>query len=147
MYDLIGPYSETWEHLRNTVLINYIANSIILLVGVGLGTLFIGVGTAWLVAMCEFPGRNFLSWGLLLPLAMPTYIIAYAYTDLMDVLGPIQTGLRMAFDWKVGEYAFPPIRSIGGAIFVMSFVLYPYVYLLARVAFLNQSGSLIETLD
>ena len=143
--DLLGPYSETWEHLRDTVLISYIANSTILLVGVGLGTLFIGVGTAWLVAMCEFPGRNFLSWGLLLPLAMPTYIIAYAYTDLMDVLGPIQTGLRMAFDWEVGEYVFPPIRSIGGAIFVMSFVLYPYVYLLARIAFLNQSGSLIET--
>ena len=142
---LLGPYSETWIHLRNTLLINYVANSTILMVGVGLGTIFIGVGTAWLVAMCEFPGRNFLNWGLLLPLAMPTYIIAYAYTDLLDVLGPIQAALRIALDWKVGEYVFPPIRSIGGAIFVMSFVLYPYVYLLARIAFLNQSGGLIET--
>ncbi len=142
---LFAPYSETWIHLRNTVLPDYITNSIILLVGVGLGTTFLGVGAAWLIAMCEFPGRNFLNWGLLLPLAMPSYIIAYAYTDLLDVLGPIQTALRYVFDWEVGNYNFPPIRSIGGAIFVMSFVLYPYIYLLARIAFRNQSIDLIET--
>jgi len=104
----------------------------------------LGTGAAWWVAMYRFPGRGILEWALLLPLAMPTYVIAYVYTDLLQYAGPVQTALREAFGWERGEYWFPDVRSLGGAILVFSLVFYPYVYVLARAAFMDRSGNLME---
>lgn len=131
-----------WSHLRDTVLADYITSSLILMLGVALITLLLGISTAWLVTQYSFAGRGLLNWALLLPLAMPTYITAYSYTGLLDVAGPLQTQLRTLFGLNYGDYWFPEIRSLSGAIFVMGFVLYPYVYLLARASFLEQSPHL-----
>ena len=130
---------QLWQHLSSTVLPEYVRNSLLLMLGVSAITLTLGVGSAWLVTQYRFPGIRFFDWALLLPLAMPAYISAYSYTGLLDVAGPIQTWLRDAFGWSVGDYWFPPIRSLSGAVLVMGCVLYPYVYLLARSAFLSQS--------
>jgi iron(III) transport system permease protein len=135
---------EIWAHLASTVLDDYIRNSLWLMIGVGFGVFVIGVGTAWLVTMYQFPGYRFFEWGLLLPMAMPAYIMAYTYTHFLDYAGPFQQALRSLFGWGIGDYWFPEIRSVGGAIIVMSLVFYPYVYLLARAAFLEQSVSLLE---
>ncbi|HSH42233.1 MAG TPA: iron ABC transporter permease [Arenicellales bacterium] len=135
---------DTWSHLVDTVLADYVRNSLALVAGVAAGTLLIGVSSAWLVTQYRFPGRDVLVWLLLLPLAMPGYIIAYTYTGMLDFAGPLQTGLRDAFGWSAQDYWFPPIRSLGGAIVMLSLVLYPYVYLLARSAFLEQSPSLSD---
>jgi iron(III) transport system permease protein len=126
------------------VLGRYALNSLLLAVGVGAGTVVIGVATAWLVAMCRFPGRRVFEWALLLPLAMPAYVIAYTYTGLLDFAGPVQTALREVTGWTRRDYAFPPVRSLGGAVLMLSLVLYPYVYLLARTAFLEQSVCVLE---
>ncbi|MFK5985709.1 MAG: iron ABC transporter permease [Pseudomonadota bacterium] len=133
-----------WQHLVDTVLSDYISNSLILMSGVTIGTLFIGVSTAWLTSICEFPGRKLFQWSLLLPLAFPAYIIAYTYTGLLDFAGPVQTSLRELFEWGPRDYWFPEIRSLTGAIFMFSLVLYPYVYLLTRAAFLEQSTITLE---
>ncbi len=138
------PAPEVWGHLAATVLPRYLVNTLILVVGVGICVLVIGVGTAWLVVMCRFPGRALFEWALLLPLAVPTYVIAYAYTDFLQFTGPVQTGLRELFDWGRHDYVFPNIRSLGGAIALLSLVLYPYVYLLTRAAFLEQSACVLE---
>jgi len=135
---------DVWAHLAETVLADYVFNSIALAVGAGLGAAFLGVGAAWVVAMHRFRGRGVLEWALLLPLAMPTYVIAYVYTDLLQFPGPVQTALRETFGWERGDYWFPDVRSLGGAIIVFSLVFYPYVYVLARAAFLERSGSLVE---
>ncbi len=133
-----------WAHLKETVLVDYVRNSVILAVGTGLGTALLGTGAAWWVAIYRFPGRGILEWALLLPLAMPTYVIAYVYTDLLQYAGPVQTALREAFGWQRGDYWFPEVRSLGGAIVVFSLVFYPYVYVLARAAFMDRSSSLME---
>lgn len=133
-----------WQHLVDTVLADYISNSLILMLGVSIGTLTIGISTAWLTSICEFPGRKFFQWALLLPLAVPAYIIAYTYTGMLDFTGPLQTFLRHSFGWGARDYWFPEIRSIGGAISMLSLVLYPYVYLLTRAAFLEQSSITME---
>ncbi len=134
-----------WQHLANTVLGTYIGNSLGLMLGVGIGTTAIGVSTAWVVTLCSFPGRRLFESLLLLPLAAPAYILAYTYTDLLDYSGPIQTLLRKGFGWQSAQdYWFPNVRSIGGAIVMLTLVLYPYVYLLARSAFLTQSSRLLE---
>ncbi len=138
------PSTGNWEHLRATVLPDYLSNSALLALGVAVGTLLIGVSTAWLTAMCRFPGRKLFSWMLLLPLAMPAYIIAYTYTGMFDFAGPVQSWLREWSGWTYGDYWFPEVRSLGGAIVMLSLVLYPYVYLLARAAFLEQSVSVLE---
>jgi iron(III) transport system permease protein len=135
---------EVWRHLATTVLGVYVANTMALGSLVGVGTLVLGVGTAWLVTMCRFPLSRPLNWILLLPLAMPTYLSGYAYTDLLQFTGPVQSGLRALTGWQHGEYWAPEIRSLGGAALVMSLVLYPYVYLLARAAFLAQSVCVLE---
>ena len=135
---------DIWEHLAQTVLWRYITNSLLLMIGVGCGVLVIGVGTAWLVTMCSFWGSRLFEWALLLPLAAPAYVLAYTYTDFLDYAGRVQTELRDLFGWNYGDYWFPNIRSIGGAIAMLILVLYPYVYLLARVAFLEQSGCTLE---
>jgi iron(III) transport system permease protein len=143
-----GVFSDAkplWGHLQATVLGAYVSNSLGLMLGVGLMTLGIGTGTAWLIALCQFPGRWVAEWMLLLPLAAPAYILAYVYTDLLDYYGPVQTSLRQWFHWENAQaYWFPAVRSLPGAIVMLSLVLYPYVYLLARSAFLNQSVSTLE---
>ncbi len=134
-----------WQHLAETVLGTYIANSLWLMLGVGVGVAVIGTGTAWLVTMCQFPGRWLFEWALLLPLAAPAYILAYVYTELLAFYGPLQTGLRNILGWKsVTDYWFPNVRSLWGAILMLTLVLYPYVYLLARSAFLSQSVAMLE---
>lgn len=136
--------NDNWQHLVDTLLSEYIINSILLMLGVSVGVLSMGVITAWLTSMCDFPGRRFFSWALLLPLAIPAYIIAYTYTGLFDFSGPIQGQLREWFGWKYGDYWFPEIRSMGGAISMLSLVLYPYVYMMARASFLEQSICVLE---
>jgi iron(III) transport system permease protein len=139
------PTENSWGHLTSTVLPGYIATTVLLMAGVGLGVTVIGTGTAWLVAMCRFPGRGVFAWLLILPLAMPAYVIAYTYTDLLEYAGPVQTALRSMFEWRdAKDYWFPEIRGKGGAIVMLTLVLYPYVYLLARAAFLEQSVCALE---
>jgi len=145
IYLALTPTDNIWPHLVSTVLGGYVATTLGLMAGVGLGTLIIGVGTAWLVTMCHFPGRRLFEWGMLLPLAMPSYIIAYVYTDLLEFSGPLQGALRDLFGWSSKrDYWFPEVRSLGGAIAMMTLVLYPYVYLLSRAAFLEQSVGVFE---
>lgn len=139
---LIGSLGEsdgTWEHLSQTVLLEYVINTLCLMGWVGVLTLLMGTGAAWLVTSIEFPGRKILEWMLVLPIASPAYIIAYVYTDLLDVAGPVQHFFRAVTGLSTGEYWFPNIRSLWGGGLVLAFVLYPYVYLIARSAFLNQS--------
>lgn len=138
------PQTEIWQHLYSTVLSDYIVNSLVLASGVGLLVIVIGTVLAWCIARYEFTGRKQLQWLILLPMAMPAYIIAYTYTGLLDFAGPIQTLLRDTFDWQYGDYYFPDIRSLPGAITMLSLVLYPYVYMLARTAFSEQPASLEE---
>ena len=133
-----------WPHLVSTVLPDYVLNSLALMLGVGAGVVIGGTGTAWLVVMCRFPGRRLFEWMLVLPLAIPAYVVAYAYTDLLQHAGPVQTLLRDLTGLGPRDYWFPNIRSTGGAILVFSAVLYPYVYLLARTAFLQQSVCALE---
>lgn len=137
-----GNDTSVWAHLINTVLSDYLFGSLSLMAGVTILTLVLGIGSAWLITHYTFFGSRFFNWALLLPLAMPTYITAYSYTGLLDIAGPIQTFIRQTFSLNYGEYWFPEIRSMAGAIFVMSFVLYPYVYLLARSSFIEQSQHL-----
>ncbi len=136
---------DVWAHLADTVLTEYVANSLTLMCGVGAGVLLVGVGTAWLVTMCQFPGVRFFEWALLLPLAAPAYLLAYTYTNWLEYFGPVQTGLRAAFGWESAtDYWFPNVRSVWGAIAMFTLTLYPYVYMLARVAFLEQSVCTLE---
>ena len=140
----LHPHTETWQHLIDYVLWEYIKNSFLLACGVAIGTFIIGVPAAWLCALYTFPGKRLLEFLLLLPLAMPAYIIAYTYTGILDFAGPIQTYLRDTFNWGYGDYWFPEIRSLGGAIAMLSFVLYPYVFLLTRSTLISQSSSIID---
>jgi len=141
---VLTPAGEIWQHLLDTVLGEYLRNSALLMLGVAVGTLLIGVGCAWLTSVCVFPGKRLFAWALLLPLAFPAYIIAYTYTGMFDVAGPVQTWIREMTGWKVHDYYFPQVRSIGGAVTMFSLVLYPYVYLMARAAFLEQSVCVLE---
>ncbi|MCL5974699.1 MAG: iron ABC transporter permease [Gammaproteobacteria bacterium] len=138
------PSGDIWQHLSSTVLPDYIRNSLLLMLGVAIGTLLIGVTTAWLTTMCQFPGRSVFEWALLLPMAMPAYIIAYTYTGMLDISGPVQMALRDWFGWQYGDYWFPQIRSLNGAVVMLTLVLYPYVYLLSRAAFLSQSICVLD---
>ncbi len=133
-----------WGHLFETRLREYVTNTVWLTVGVGGTTLVVGTLTAWLVTMYRFPGRSIFQWLLVLPLAMPAYVLAYTYTDFLQVTGPLQTLLREVTGWGVRDYWFPRIRSVEGAIFVLSMALYPYVYVAARAAFISQSRCLLE---
>ena len=134
-----------WAHLAAHVLPQAALNTAVLLAGVGVVVLVIGTGCAWLVTACDFPGRRVLHWALLLPLAMPTYISAFAYLDLLHPIGPVQGAIR----WMLGfdsprQFRLPDLRSMGGAVFVLGFVLYPYVYLTARAMFMTQPAHLLE---
>ncbi|MEL7444187.1 MAG: iron ABC transporter permease [Pseudomonadota bacterium] len=131
----------TVASLAETVLPRYALTTALLCVIVGFGTAIIGTGTAWLVTATDFPGRRFFEIALALPLTYPAYVLAYAYTDLLDHPGVVQTTLRDVMGWGPRDYWFPEIRSLGGAAAMLTFVLYPYVYLLARAAFLQQSST------
>ena len=135
------PQPEAWSHLAAYVLPGVLWNTGILIVGVGVGVLFLGVPLAWLTAVCDFPGRKFFSWSLMLPLAMPAYVLAFVQVGLLDYTGPIQTLLR---DWFGSSQWFPPIRSTGGVVLVLTLAFYPYVYLLARNAFITQGLRAVE---
>ena len=139
-----GGTSATLEHLAATVLPAYVLNSLALCLGVGLGVALIGVTTAWLTALHDFPGRRVFEWALLLPMAVPAYVMAYMYTDLLTFAGPVQSALREAFGWRYGDYWFPDVRTLPGAVLMFVFVLYPYVYLLVRTAFLERAGRAME---
>lgn len=139
---LITPTRAVWQHLWDTLLPLMLANTVLLLVGVGLGTLVLGAGLAWLVTAFEFPGRSTFQWMLMLPMAIPTYIMGFVYMATFDVAGPVQ---RLLADWFSGVVWFPQIRSPGGAILVMTLVLYPYVYMLALVGYRGVSASALET--
>ncbi|MEM8993716.1 MAG: iron ABC transporter permease [Acidobacteriota bacterium] len=139
-----APSGGLWTHLASTVLPRYVANTLWLALGVSLLTVTVGVGTAWLVTLCRFPGQRVLRWALLLPLAIPAYLSAYAYTDLLQFAGPVQTWLRATFEWTAQDYFFPQVRSLPGAAVILSLALYPYVFLAARTAFLEQSVCVLE---
>jgi len=141
---LAPGHGHVWAHLAATVLPGFVANTLALVVLVGAGVAFGGTVTAWLVTNRRFPGARLFEWALLLPLAMPAYVMAYAYTDWLDYAGPVQTALRQAFGWAKGDYWFPDVRSLPGAAAMFIAVLFPYVYVLARTAFLERPVSLIE---
>lgn len=140
----LGPGNQTWAHLASTVLPGYVGNTLVLMAGVAIGVVLLGVPSAWLVSTYRFPGSRWFDWALILPLAMPAYVIAYAYTDLLQFAGPAQSALRSLTGWQARDYWFPELRSTPGAVLMFSLVLYPYVYLLARAAFVAQAANLIE---
>ena len=141
----LTPTENIWPHLISTTLPRYLSNTFVLMLSVGMITAVVGTGTAWLVVMYRFPGRAVLQWALLMPLAVPAYVGAYALVDFLEYAGPVQTGLRDAFGWtSPRDYWFPAIRTREAAIVVLSAALYPYVYLLARAAFREQSGAAFE---
>ena len=137
----VTPTENIWPHLMATVLPRYLVTTLALMLGVAALTAAMGTGAAWLVSQYRFPGRNLLGWALLFPMAIPAYVAAYALVDVTDYAGPLQTGLRAAFGWtSARDYWFPEVRSLWAAILVLSLALYPYVYLLARSAWREQSG-------
>ena len=139
------PTENIWPHLMATVLPRYLFNTLVLMAGVGVLTAAVGTGAAWLVVMHRFPGRGWLEPALLAPMAIPAYIGAYALVDFLDYAGPVQSGLRLTMGWKSAkDYAFPEVHSIGFAILVLAAAFYPYVYILARAAFRELSGSSYE---
>ncbi|HWP75354.1 MAG TPA: ABC transporter permease subunit, partial [Methylomirabilota bacterium] len=138
---LVVPSGDVWRHLWRTQLLELIANTLLLLLGVGTGTLLVGGGLAWLVVFHRFPGRSVLEWALILPLAVPAYVMGFTFLGLFEYAGPIQGALRGA----LGAGArLPELRSYGGVVAMMTLVFYPYVYLLARVAFREQGTAAVE---
>src|SRR5688572_29994065 len=144
VWNVFLPSEITWPHLISTVLPGYIWNTLLLVLMVAAGVILCGALSAWIVTAYSFPGQRVLEWALVLPLAMPAYVMAYAYTDWLQAAGPVQTMLRDLTGLKVREYWFPEIRSLPGAAAMLSFALYPYVYLLARAAFLDQSRTTMD---
>ena len=144
LLSLTGDYSDNWTHLYNFVLGDYITNSIFLVLGVGLISLIIGTSSAWIITKYDFFGRRILEWALILPLAIPPYILAYTFTGLFDDYGSANEFIRWIFDLDSSFVFFPNVRNIFGAIIVFAFTLYPYIYLISRAAFLNQSKTLTD---
>ncbi len=139
--NLLAPRWEVWAHLARTLLGELVLNTLLLLAGVGAGAGVLGTALAWLVATRRFPGRDLFDWTLILPLAMPAYVIGFVFAGLLEFAGPVQTALRAFFG---PGFRLPEVRSYGGIVLVMTLVLYPYVYLLARSAFGEQRASLLE---
>lgn len=137
------PEGDVWRHLADTVLGGLVRNTVVLMLGVGAGVLVIGVGLAWFTVMYDFPGRRMFDWALMLPLGVPAYVLAFVAIGLLDFSGPVQSGLRALFG--ADGYWFPRIRSEGGVIAVLTLALYPYVYMLARAAFLSQGRNMLES--
>jgi iron(III) transport system permease protein len=144
LLSLLSDQREIWQHLSATVLPTYLRNTLVLMVGVSLGVAALGTATAWLISTGDFWGRRWLEWALVLPLAAPTYVLAYAYTDFLQVTGLFQVWLRQWTGWQLGEYWFPNIRSVQGVVLLLVLTLYPYVYLSARLAFQEQSVVSLE---
>ena len=144
-YTAVGETNQLFSHLMSTVMLTYTFNTVVLAVGVMLLSLLFGIPCAWLMAMCRLPSERILQWALVLPLAMPGYIVGYIFTDWFDFAGPIQIVLRDVMGWQAGDYWFPDIRTLGGAIVVLALVMYPYVYLLCRAAFMEQNVSLLQS--
>ena len=144
LLSLTGDYSDNWTHLYNFVLGDYITNSILLVLGVGLISLIIGTSSAWIITKYDFFGRRILEWALILPLAIPPYILAYTFTGLFDDYGSANEFIRWIFNLDSSFVFFPNVRNIFGAIIVFAFTLYPYIYLISRAAFLNQSKTLTD---
>ncbi|NAW60281.1 MULTISPECIES: ABC transporter permease [unclassified Vibrio] len=144
-YTALGDTDDIFSHLISTVMPTYTFNTVALALGVMALSLLFGIPSAWLMAMCRMPGERVLQWALVLPLAMPAYIVGYIYTDWFDFAGPIQIWLRDITGWGPGEYWFPDIRTLPGAITVLALVLYPYIYLLCRAAFMEQNVSLLQS--
>ena len=137
--------SDAWAHVAANVVPQAAWNSVRLLFGVGVLTVAIGTGAAWLVTACDFPGRGVMAWALLLPLAVPTYIVAYAYLDLLHPLGPVQSAIRALLGYdSPRDFRLPDIRGLAGCIVLLGFVLYPYVYMTTRAMFMTQAASLLE---
>ena len=145
LLSLLGNYSDNWAHLYNFVLIDYVTSTIFLIAGVSLLVFFIGTITAWVVTNYDFYGKSFFEWSLILPLAIPPYILAYTFTGLFDPFGDANNLIRSIFNLDSDISVFPNVRNIYGAIIVFSFTLYPYVYLVSRSAFLNQSKPMKES--
>ena len=140
-----GDSGGLWEHLVDTVLATYVINTLLLMGGVGGVAIVFGISSAWVISRYDFAGRGVFEWMLLLPAAIPAYIIAYCYTDFFEYAGPVQSALRATFGWQTPrDYYFPEIRSLGGAVLVMASVLYPYIYMVTRVAFRLTPASLFE---
>ncbi|RZO80977.1 MAG: iron ABC transporter permease [OM182 bacterium] len=140
----LAPSSDSWVHMRDTVLGLYFGNTLMLMVLVALFASSIGITTAWLTAQYDFPLRRLLIPALALPLAAPAYVIGYVYADLLEFAGPVQALLRQWLDWPANAALLPNVRSLPGASLVLALVLYPYIYLLARGSFVQQSGALHE---
>ncbi|MDX1654004.1 MAG: iron ABC transporter permease [Candidatus Competibacteraceae bacterium] len=134
--------SAVWQHLADNVLGRLLGNTLVLVAGVGGGTLVLGVSLAWLTAMCDFPGRRLFDWALMLPFAVPAYVLAFIAVGLLDFSGPVQSLLRGLLG--PGNYWFPSVRSQGGVVLVMTLTFYPYVYMLTRAAFIGQGRSSLE---
>jgi len=142
---VLEPGSEGWDHLVSTVLGEYVASSAILLLRVGVLTLVVGVSTAWLITTCDFPGRRILSWGLILPLSIPSYIAAFTYAELVNHGGPVQSALKWLLPGVSTLWVRPALLSPVGVSVVLALVLYPYVYLVARTSFQKQTGGVLES--
>lgn len=143
---VVGESSDTWRHLADTVLVDYVVNSLLLMLGVGALSLVLGVSTAWLVAGFDFPGRRIFQWALILPLAIPTYIIAYTYAEIFDYAGPVQS--MLAGVWPAGTdvvHLRTLVTSLPGVAVLLALVLYPYVYLVTRASFLRRTAGMLET--
>ncbi len=130
-----------WQHLFDTQLDRLLVNTFILVIGVGIGVTLLGVSLAWLTSVCSFPGRRLFEWALMLPLAIPTYVMAFVFLGLMNYTGPVQSALR---NWFGNDVYFPNVQAAGAVILVLCLVLYPYVYMLARSAFLMQGRSMMD---
>ncbi|WP_281630058.1 iron ABC transporter permease [Vibrio sp. St2] len=141
----IGETDDLFSHLMSTVMPTYTFNTVVLAAGTMALSLVFGIPSAWIMAMCRLPSERILQWALVLPLAMPGYIVGYIFTDWLDFAGPVQILLRDLTGWGPGDYWFPDIRTLTGAIIVLALVLYPYVYLLCRAAFMEQNVSLLQS--
>ncbi|ELV8760102.1 iron ABC transporter permease [Vibrio fluvialis] len=144
-FTAIGQTDDVFAHLMSTVMPTYAFNTVVLTLSVMALALLFGIPSAWLMAMCRLPGEKVLQWALVLPLAIPGYIVGYIFTGWFDYAGPIQVWLRAQTGWMAGEYYFPDIRSLAGASIVLALVLYPYVYLMCRAAFMEQNVSLLQS--
>ncbi|EKO3451355.1 iron ABC transporter permease [Vibrio fluvialis] len=144
-FTAIGQTDDVFAHLMSTVMPTYAFNTVVLTLSVMALALLFGIPSAWLMAMCRLPGEKVLQWALVLPLAIPGYIVGYIFTGWFDYAGPIQVWLRAQTGWMAGEYYFPDVRSLAGASIVLALVLYPYVYLMCRAAFMEQNVSLLQS--
>jgi iron(III) transport system permease protein len=143
--EFFQPSTDIWQHFVSSLIPGYLKNSILLLAGAGICTFILGTGTAWLVSMYSFPGRKFLAWALVMPITIPAWILGYTWAGMLDYTSPLYTFLRNRYEVETGAYLFFDLLSLKGAIVIFSLALYPYVYLICRAFFMNQSAAMLET--